>query len=227
MTTWILLRAAGIGAYVALFLSVAWGLLASASLTPRRISKPAANLFHAAVASTGLALLGLHVALLLVDRFVRFDVVDVLVPMASPYRPLAVALGVVAMYAMVAIMVTSWVRKRVGSLWWRRVHLLAVPTFGITMLHGLLSGTDSGQAWTLALYGATSLIVIFLVVARGLTARSRPAREASSTPGRARRSGVPARPDGTRERRPPPDAGSRCGPPAARSPPRGRVTRAG
>ena len=199
MTTWILLRAAGIGAYVALFLSVAWGLLASASLTPRRVSKPAANLFHAAVASTGLALLGLHVVLLLVDRFVRFDVVDVLVPMASPYRPFAVALGVVAMYAMVAIIVTSWARKRVGSVWWRRMHLLAVPTFGMTMLHGLLSGTDSGQAWMLALYGTTSVIVTFLVVVRGLTARTRPARAATTTPERAPRGVAPARPDGTRE----------------------------
>ena len=199
MTTWILLRAAGIGAYVALFLSVAWGLLASASLTPRRVSKAAANLFHAAVASTGLALLGLHVVLLLVDRFVRFDVVDLLVPMASPYRPFAVALGVVAMYVLVGITVTSWLRKRVGSVWWRRIHLLAVPTFGVTMLHGLLSGTDSGQPWMLAIYGSTSAIVIFLVVVRGLTARARPVRDAASPPARARAASSGPRSEGARE----------------------------
>ena len=59
MMTWILLRAAGIGAYVALWLAVAWGLVATTGIVKRRISKPAANAFHAFVATTGLALLAL------------------------------------------------------------------------------------------------------------------------------------------------------------------------
>jgi sulfoxide reductase heme-binding subunit YedZ len=176
VTTWILLRAAGIGAYVALSLSVAWGLLASASLTPRRISKPAANLFHAAVGTTGLVLLGVHLALLLVDRFVRFDVLDLLIPMRSSFRPFAIALGVVAMYGVVAVTVTSWLRRRVGSAWWRRAHLLAVPSFAVSLLHGLLAGTDSGQPWMLAVYGGSATVVVFLLVVRALTARSAVAR---------------------------------------------------
>jgi sulfoxide reductase heme-binding subunit YedZ len=189
MTTWILLRAAGIGAYVALFLSVAWGLLASAGLTPRRISRSAANLFHASVASTGLALLALHLALLLVDPVEPFAVAEVLVPLRSPYRPFAVTLGVVAMYAFVTIVVTSWLRRRVGTTWWRRIHLAAVPTFAVSLVHGLLAGTDSGQTWAVALYGTTAAVVLFLVVVRGLTARPRPERRTD-----ARRTGPP-RPD--------------------------------
>jgi sulfoxide reductase heme-binding subunit YedZ len=199
MTTWILLRAAGIGAYVALFLSVAWGLLGSASLTPRWVSKPAANLFHAAVASTGLALLGLHVVLLLVDEFVRFDVLDVLVPMRSAFRPAAVTLGVIAMYLTVAIMVTSWLRRRVGSAWWRRVHMLAVPAFSLSLLHGLLAGTDSAQPWIIAVYGVSGAVVLFLVIVRGLTARARPARDASAPPARPVRPASASSPGGSRE----------------------------
>jgi methionine sulfoxide reductase heme-binding subunit len=177
---WVLLRAAGIGAFVALFLSVAWGLLGSASLTPRWISKPSANLFHAAVASTGLVLLVVHLGLLLADRVVRFDPLDLLVPMRSTYRPVAVAAGIFAMYATAAIIMTSWLRRRVGAARWRRVHLLAVPAFSLALLHGLLAGSDGGRPWMLTLYASTGAITLFLVLVRGLTARERPARRAAT-----------------------------------------------
>jgi sulfoxide reductase heme-binding subunit YedZ len=176
VTTWILLRAAGIGSYVMLFLSVAWGLVATTGVVTRRVSKPAANLFHAFVASAGLALLGAHLGLLLVDGFMPFSVAAVTVPMASTYRPLAVTAGVIAMYGIVAIAVTSWLRRRVGTAWWRRVHLLAVPTFTLALAHGLFAGTDTERPWTFALYAVSGLLVAFLTIVRALTYGYRPPR---------------------------------------------------
>jgi DMSO/TMAO reductase YedYZ heme-binding membrane subunit len=184
MTTWVLLRAAGIGSYVMLFLSVAWGLVATTAVVSKRVSKPAANLFHAFVASTGLALLGVHMGLLLVDEFMPFSVATLTLPMASEYRPLAVTAGVVAMYGIVAIVVTSWLRKRVGTSWWRRVHTMAVPMFTLTLAHGLFAGTDSERPWMLALYAVTGLLVVFLTIVRALTFGYRPPRPAP--PERAR-----------------------------------------
>jgi methionine sulfoxide reductase heme-binding subunit len=178
MTTWVLLRAAGIGAYLMLFLSVAWGLLATTSLVTARVSKRAATMFHGFVASAGLALLVVHLLLLIVDRFFPFGPLDLVVPFASAYRPVPVGLGVVAMYATVAIVVTSWLRKRVGTAWWRRVHVLAVPTFAITLLHGVFAGTDTERPWMLTVYAATGLSIVFLVVVRGLTHGFRPAPHA-------------------------------------------------
>ncbi len=176
MTTWILLRAAGIGSYFMLFLAVAWGLVATTSIVTKRVSKPAANLFHAFVASTGLALLGVHMGLLLVDEFVPFSFGSLLVPMASEFRPLAVTAGVVAMYGIVIIMVTSWLRKRIGTKWWRRVHVLAVPVFTLSLAHGMFAGTDTERPWMFALYAATGLLVVFLTIVRALTYGYRPPR---------------------------------------------------
>lgn len=184
MTTWIALRAAGIGSYVMLFLSVTWGLVATTGVT-RRISKPSANLFHASVATTGLVLLGVHLGLLLVDRFMPFSPSDLLVPMSSTYRPVAITVGIVAMYAIVAIVVTSWLRKRIGTTWWRRVHLLAVPAFTLALLHGILAGTDTEQPWMFALYAATGLTVVFLTLVRGFTYGFRPPRAAAPADHRA------------------------------------------
>ena len=176
MTTWILLRAAGIGSYLMLFLSVAWGLVATTAVVTKRVSKPTANLFHAFVASTGLALLGVHLGLLLVDGFMPFSVAAITLPMAAEYRPLAVSAGVIAMYGMVAVLVTSWLRTRVGTAWWRRVHLLAVPMFTLALAHGVFAGTDTERPWMFVLYAVTGLVVVFLTIVRALTYGYRPPR---------------------------------------------------
>ena len=169
MSTWVLLRAAGIGSYLMLFLAVAWGLVATTSIVTKRVSKPAANLFHAFVASAGLALLVVHMGLLVVDEFMPFSLTSLIVPMVSDYRPVAVAAGVLAMYGIVAIMVTSWLRKRVGTVWWRRVHVLAVPMFTLAVGHGVFAGTDTERPWMFAMYAVTGLLVVFLTLVRALT----------------------------------------------------------
>jgi sulfoxide reductase heme-binding subunit YedZ len=122
--------------------------------------------------------MAVHVGLLLVDPFMPFSLADVTIPMASAYRPAAVAFGVVAMYATVFVIVASWMRTRIGTRWWRRTHLLAVPTFILSLVHGVFAGTDTVRPamwWT---YVATGLIVVFLLVVRGLTAGYRPERPA-------------------------------------------------
>jgi sulfoxide reductase heme-binding subunit YedZ len=180
VTSWVLLRAAGIGAYLMLFSSVAWGLVATTSPFGRRIPKPSATLVHQFMSTCGLSLVGVHVGLLLTDQFMPFTLPDVLLPMRSSYRPVGVAFGVVAMYALVGVIVLSWLRRSIGTTWWRRSHLLAVPTFTLTLVHGIFAGTDSVRPWMWIVYLATGALVLFLVVVRGLTAGFRPPRPAPS-----------------------------------------------
>ena len=184
MTNWILLRAAGVGAYLMLFLSVAWGLVASTSLVTKRISKPSSTAFHQFAATTGVALLGVHLGLLLIDQFMPFRIPDVLIPMHSSFRPVAITLGVVAMYGAVIVLVTSWLRKPIGTIWWRRIHLLAVPAFTLALAHGVFAGSDTEQPWMWLTYAITGLLVLFLVIVRGLSYGYRPPR--ATPPERAR-----------------------------------------
>jgi sulfoxide reductase heme-binding subunit YedZ len=178
VTTWILLRAAGVGAYVMLFMAVAWGLVATTAVVTKRVSKPAANMFHQFVATTGLVLLGVHMAILLIDAYMPFHILDLLVPMRSTFRPVAITAGVLAMYAMVAIMVSSWIRKKLSTKVWRSIHLLAVPAFTLALAHGVFSGTDTQRWWMFGMYALTGLIVVFLVIVRGLSYGYRPPRPA-------------------------------------------------
>ena len=96
MTTWIMLRAAGVGAYMMLFASVAWGLIATTTLFGRKVARATATSVHQFVATVALVLLGVHLTGLLVDRFVPFSPLDILVPMHSSFQQLAVAHGVFA-----------------------------------------------------------------------------------------------------------------------------------
>ncbi len=182
MTTWIVLRAAGIGAYLMLFFSVAWGLASTTSVFGKRISKASMTTVHQFTATCGLFLLAVHLGGLLVDTFTPFSIADVTIPMSTTFRPVAVTFGIAAMYLTVFVIVTSWLRKPIGTKWWRRTHLLAVPTFVLSMVHGVFAGTDTVRPamwWT---YLGTGLIVLFLLVVRGLTSGFRPERAAHPAP---------------------------------------------
>lgn len=190
MTTWIILRAAGIGSYVALWLAVSWGLIASTSLVTKRVSKPTSTLFHGVVASAGLALLLVHLGGLLIDAFMPFTTLDLLVPMRTTYRPFAVALGIMSMYGMVVVLASSWIRKRLGTKAWRAIHLLSVPAFTLALAHGVFAGSDTSRPWMFAIYVVTGLITLFLVIVRGLSYGYRPPRaERPERPERAQDTG--------------------------------------
>lgn len=147
MTTWVLLRAAGVGAYLMLFLAVSWGLVGPTGVLGKRVSKVTATSVHQYLGAAVLPLLALHLGGLLLDRFRPFRFLDVVVPLHSVYWPLTVGLGVLAMYATIVVLLTSWFKKRIGLTWWRPLHLSATPAFILAMVHGIFSGTDSARPW--------------------------------------------------------------------------------
>jgi predicted ferric reductase len=178
MTTWVILRAAGVGSFVMVFLSVVWGLTATTGVLGKTVSRATATTVHQFISTCGLFLLAIHIGGLLLDTFTPFGVADVTIPFSTTYKPVAVAFGIVAMYTLVFVIVLSWMRKKIGTTWWRRSHVLAVPVFAMSLVHGIFTGTDTTRPamwWT---YMASGLIVVFLVLVRGLTAGTRPARPA-------------------------------------------------
>jgi sulfoxide reductase heme-binding subunit YedZ len=182
MTTWIVLRAAGIGAYVVLFASVAFGLVATSGPFGKRFAKASSISIHQFLSTVGLVLLAIHIGGLLLDTYMHFGPKEVLVPGASSYRPRAVALGVIGMYGTVLVLVSSWVRRHYSTKVWRAVHGAAVPTFILAMLHGIFAGADATRRWMFLMYLLSASVVVFLLILRGLTVGLRPARAAQSSP---------------------------------------------
>jgi len=178
MLTWNALRAAGIGAYLMLWATVCWGLVGTAAVGGKRIARVTAITIHQFLATTAFVLLGAHIGLLLADSFVHFAPLDVAVPLHSSYERIPVALGVVAMWLFAVVLVSSWIRKRIGTRLWRALHLLAVPSFALALVHGVFAGTDTARPWMWWGYVATGAIALFLMLVRTMTIGLRPRRAA-------------------------------------------------
>ena len=178
MVTWIVLRAAGIAAYLMLWATVTWGLIGTTSLVGKRVARATATTIHQFLANTALLLLGVHIGGLLLDTYVRFALIDIVLPLHTTHRAVPVAIGIIGMYAFMVVLVTSWIRKHLSTRIWRAAHLLAVPAFALALVHGVFAGTDTVRPWMWWGYVATGGFVLFLMLTRALTIGLRPQRRA-------------------------------------------------
>jgi predicted ferric reductase len=163
---WLLTRAAGITGFVALALDVIVGLLVSTRTSGALFAKGAAVELHRWLSPLALGLVLGHVVLLLADGYIRFDAIDVLVPFASSYRPVAVGIGVLAAYLALVVHASFALRKRLGARTWRRLHYLSFVALVGAALHGVLAGSDSGNTWVRALYAVPLVAVSALLALR-------------------------------------------------------------
>jgi predicted ferric reductase len=177
---WIAARALGVAAYLLLCLEVSAGLLLS---HPRMTAewRRTRQVFpwHEMLSVFTGAFLALHVALLVLDPYAGVSLVGALVPGFSVYRPPAVAIGSVALYALIVTAVTAKWTRLLPSGWWLKVHRLAAVVFLLAWVHAVLAGSDNGSL--LPLYLATGLPILAGVGHRLWSARVRPQRAAPST----------------------------------------------
>ena len=87
--------------------------------------------------------IAIHVVALLFDSYLPFSLRSILVPGAAPYRPLAVALGVIAAELLAALAITNRYRKQLPHAFWRRAHYLNFAVWLLALVHGIAAGTDS------------------------------------------------------------------------------------
>jgi DMSO/TMAO reductase YedYZ heme-binding membrane subunit len=151
-TFWILARASGLTAYVLMTLSVVWGIVVKSRPFGSRFRQAAVVDTHRTLAALGLGALVIHVTSLVLDKTVRMPVQALFIPGLSSYRPYSVAVGVLTAELMVVVYASFSIRKRIGFKNWRRLHWVTYGLFAGGTAHGLLSGSDSGRAWALAIY---------------------------------------------------------------------------
>ena len=162
---WYVARSGGILAWVLLSASVLWGLLLSTKILG---PKPRANWLldlHRFLGAMAVIFTGVHVLGLLFDSYIEFGLIDVLVPFTSSYRPGAVAWGVISLYLLLAVEVTSLVRRRLSRRTWRFVHSLSFGLFAFSTIHGLAAGTDAGIGPLFVAMASVSVAVVGLTIA--------------------------------------------------------------
>src|ERR1700722_18814350 len=104
---WYVARASGLVAWSLLAGSVVWGLLMTSKVV-RRIARTSWLLdLHRWLGGLALVFTGVHVLAILGDTYVHFGLASVLIPLAAHWHPVAVAYGIVSLYLLAAIEVTS------------------------------------------------------------------------------------------------------------------------
>jgi sulfoxide reductase heme-binding subunit YedZ len=177
---WYLTRASGIVAWLMLTASVIWGIVLSTKAFPE-LRRPAWLLdLHRWLGGLTVSFVAIHMAALVADNYVSFDLVDLTVPLASAWKPLAVALGVVAMWLLVAVEVTSLLMKRLPRRVWRWIHFSSYAVFLLTSLHAALAGTDRSQ-WLYQVTAVASIVAVVWSTVYRLTHRKRPSRARTRT----------------------------------------------
>lgn len=163
---WMMDRAAGLVAYELLAFSVVLGLTTASSMWDRLRLRRVVTQLHQFAALLTACFVGLHLWGLHMDQQIPFPWAKLLVPLASAYRPFPTALGVLTMYGLVALILSSMLRERIGVKVWRTIHFAYVPMFILVTFHGILSGTDSTQPWAIWLYAVPFVVFIALMYVR-------------------------------------------------------------
>ncbi len=176
---WYLSRSAAIIGYLMLWASVVLGLAITNKMARAWPGGPTYNALHEHAAWLGLVLSAFHGFILLFDGYLSYNLTQLLIPFASAnYRPFWVGLGQVAFYLLVLVVVSFYVRRWMGYKAWRVLHYLSFAVFGLGLLHGVFSGTDTAGLPMLLVYWGSALSVAGLLVYRIRSARASGQRKA-------------------------------------------------
>lgn len=167
---WYLTRASGTVAYLLLSASTIWGLLLSSKLVKQLVPPAIALAMHNYLSWISIALTVLHAGALLFDTYFTYTLGALLIPFTGPYSPLWVGFGTLGFYVMLLTTLSFYVRSWIGQKTWRKLHYTTFGAYVMATVHGYMAGTDSAQLATM--YGASSVLVLFLTLYRILAAGS-------------------------------------------------------
>jgi ferric reductase like protein len=211
-TLWYVTRGTGVVALLLLTASVVLGTLSSARWKSSRLPRFVVGGLHRNLTLLAVALVVVHVVTTVADGFAPIRLVDGLLPFLSPYRPFWLGLGTVAFDLVLALVLTSVVRVRLGYRSWRFVHWLAYAAWPVALLHAFGTGSDARFGWMAVLGFVSCGAVAAAVLVRIARDAGPPGRRTAalaativvplalfgwylagpSQPGWAKRSGTPA-----------------------------------
>ncbi len=189
---WYAGRATGAVSLVLFTAVLVIGILTAGRAGVAGLPRAGGQRLHRSLSLVALGFLAVHIVTTIVDGYVDITWWDVVVPFTAGYDPFWVGLGTVAVDLLIAIGITSAVRRHLPLRVWRAVHLTAYAMWPIALLHGWgVSGGDGRQPW---------LIMVDVVCAAAVLAalgyRLRPDRHPDTVARRAARAVHPSSPTG-------------------------------
>jgi DMSO/TMAO reductase YedYZ heme-binding membrane subunit len=173
---WYTARASGLVTWALLAASVLWGLALTTKVLRGRPRAAFILDLHRFLGAAALVFLTIHVTSIVLDSYVHFGIIEVLVPFTGSWHPGAVAWGIAGLYLLLAVEVTSKFRARLPKRVWRSAHYLSFPLLAVATVHGLTAGTDRHNPFVFYGMLTISSVAAVLTAVRIVThARTRPA----------------------------------------------------
>jgi methionine sulfoxide reductase heme-binding subunit len=166
---WYLTRSTGAVSLILLTLSVALGVAGPVRISSPRWPRFVLDSLHRNVSLLAIAFLLVHIITAVLDSFAPISLTDAIVPFGGSYRPFWLGLGAIAFDLLLAVALTSMVRRRLGYGAWRAIHWLAYACWPVALLHGLGTGSDVKSTWLFALNVACLATIGLAVGIRAIT----------------------------------------------------------
>ncbi len=163
---WYLTRGSGLVCLVLLTASVVLGIATTARVSAPRWPRFLIAALHRNVSLFVMVVLVFHIAVAVLDSYAPIGWLDALIPLKGSYRPLWLGLGALSLDLLLAVIVTSLVRDRLGYRRWRAVHWAAYASWLSAVFHGLGTGSDTKTTWALVLTVACVLSVVVALALR-------------------------------------------------------------
>ena len=184
-TLWYVTRGAAATAYLLLTAVMAFGVILSFRGLEGLMRGWRVYDLHQVLTLLMLGFVGLHLVTLYLDPYEPFSLLKLVWPFAETYCPLGTALGVLTLYLLVLVALSSWARRLLSTRLWYLLHLTSYVAFILVTIHGLLTGADSQTPWMLGVYSGSSALVALLTLGRiyfaAQAARERRARSARAS----------------------------------------------
>jgi methionine sulfoxide reductase heme-binding subunit len=159
---WLMSRASGIVALGLIAASVILGLTMANKLKrgPRMAG------LHEQLSLAGLVAIAIHGVTLLGDPWLHPGLSGITVPFQMGYRTVFTGLGVVGGYLAAALGLSYYIRRRIGSKLWRKVHRFTPVAYVLSLVHAFGAGTDATTPWLRTFMVATMVPIGGLLVLR-------------------------------------------------------------
>jgi methionine sulfoxide reductase heme-binding subunit len=148
---WYATRATGLVTLLLLTGSVMLGVLTAGRFASDRWPRFLTVGLHRNLSMLAVAFLALHVGTTVVDTYTSIPLIAAFIPFSSSYKTIWLSLGAVACDLLLALVITSLVRNRLGHRTWRAIHWISYACWPVALAHGLGIGTDRSTIWVFAM----------------------------------------------------------------------------